>query len=269
MLLVNLLTAFLKRDLKMRAPSKIGLLFDLLAVVFSATTFFFVSRLVPETSTSLNPYGGNYFAFVLVGLAFAQYQGHALSGMIGALQTEKERGTLESLLVTPLSMTQFFLASTLWDFLYATMNVVVYACAGVFIFGMKLHSQGLFWACITFVLAYSSFIGMGVLSAAFFLRFRRGNPGVWLIGEVSELLGGVYFPIALLPVFLRGMPAWLPMTHALESFRLALLQGAGPSQLWPHWIALSGFAVFFLGTGAWAMTSALRYARRTGSLSHI
>jgi ABC-2 type transport system permease protein len=42
-------------------------------------------------------------------------------------------------------------------------------------------------------------MGLGIISAAFIMRFKKGNPVTWMVATASELLGGVYFPIDVLP----------------------------------------------------------------------
>lgn len=44
---------------------------------------------------------------------------------------------------------------------------------------------------------------------------------------VATFLGGVYFPVQLLPSWLGQIAQWLPLTFALEALRQAVLQGAG------------------------------------------
>jgi len=95
----------------------------------------------------------------------------------------------------------------------------------------------------------------------------KGQSVSWAIGELSQVLGGVYFPIALLPWGLQKISLCLPVTHALEGLRLALLKGAGPSALWPHWLALAAFSAALFPVGALAFQWAVRRCRRNGSLA--
>ena len=62
--------------------------------------------------------------------------------------------------------------------------------------------------------------------------FKRGNPIVWLFGGLSWLLGGVLYPVSVLPWWLSRASALLPITYTIEGLRAALLREAPWSELW-------------------------------------
>jgi ABC-2 type transport system permease protein len=74
--------------------------------------------------------------------------------------------------------------------------------------------------------ATAAFAAVGVLSAVFTLILQRGDPVLWLFGTLSWLLGGVFFPVSVLPPPLQQASSLLPMTHALDAVRATLLNGA-------------------------------------------
>jgi ABC-2 type transport system permease protein len=60
--------------------------------------FFFLSRLVGEgIAGQLEPYGGNYFSFVLIGVAFTDYLSVSLSSFAGQIRSAQMQGTLEAM----------------------------------------------------------------------------------------------------------------------------------------------------------------------------
>ena len=69
-----------------------------------------------------------------------------------------------------------------------------------------------------------------------------------------------------LPAWLQPASALLPITHALEAMRLAVLRGAGLADLWKPIGALAVFAAILLPIGVLAFSIAVRRAKRTGSL---
>jgi len=91
------LWAFLRRDAKIQTAYKWGFLFNFIAILSGSASFFFVSRLIhPEAGSALASYGGSYFSFVVVGLAFARYQGIGMNGFLGGLQRERNAGRSKS-----------------------------------------------------------------------------------------------------------------------------------------------------------------------------
>src|SRR5437764_1172493 len=81
-------------------------------------------------------------------------------------------------------------------------------------------------AVAVFGMSLVAFSSVGIMSASFTLIFRRGDPVLWLFGSASWLLGGVLFPTSQLPRVLRSIATLLPITHAANAMRAALLTSA-------------------------------------------
>jgi ABC-2 type transport system permease protein len=104
--------------------------------------------------------------------------------------------------------------------------------------------------------------------ASLALVLQRGDPLSWAIRVSSMVLGGVFYPVSVLPEWLRVAGQVLPLTHALELLRRSLLLGEGPAQLWGHLVALLAITIVLLPLGLLSCRLALRIARTDGSLSH-
>ncbi|HOW28122.1 MAG TPA: ABC transporter permease [Elusimicrobiota bacterium] len=263
------LLAFFRRDMTVQLSYKFAFAFDVFSVFFSAATFYFVAKLFGQAAIpALQRYGGNYFAFVLIGIAFATYQNVGLNSFSQSLRQEQFLNTLEPLFLTPVSLPKFLVGAGLWDFFYATLEVVLYLSLGFLLFGLRLPQANLPAAGMILLLTLVAFMGLGVLAAAFILRFKRGNPVTWTVATVSELLGGVYFPTDILPPWLHSLSVLVPMNHALLGLRKSLLLGAGWSDVGPHALALTVFSVVLWPVGIAAFSLALKRARKDGSLGH-
>jgi ABC-2 type transport system permease protein len=97
---------------------------------------------------------------------------------------------------------------------------------------------------------------------------KKGDPVAGIFNGISWLLGGVYYPIAILPSWLRVFSYFLPVTYALEGMRLALLKGASFYQLLPNILSLLGFTAILMPISIYAFQYAIRLAKRDGSLTH-
>lgn len=248
---------------------KFGFVFELFSVFFDATTFYFVSKIFGGAAIpSLKPYGGDYFSFVLIGIAFANYQKVGLNAFSQSIRQEQYLNTLEPLLLTPVSIGEFLMGSALWDFFYATLQVGLYLVVGVLVYGLDMPHARLGPAFAVLALTIFAMMGLGVISAAFIMRFKRGNPITWFVATSSELLGGVLFPVAMLPSGLKSLSNIIPMTHALEGLRKTLLAGAGWREVSPQLFALALFIVVLWPLGVFAFSLALRRSRADGTLGH-
>lgn len=263
------LWAFFRRDATIHTSYKLGFVMDLLGVFFTAATYYYVAKMFGAAATPfLRAYGGDYFAFVLIGVAFAAYQNVGLNSFSQSLRQEQFLNTLEPLLVTPVSTPRFLIGSSLWDFLYATVRVALYLGVGAAFFGFRLSQTRLAPALAVLVLTLLAFMGLGVFAASFIMRFKRGNPVTWIMEATSNLLGGVLFPLAALPPGLKRAAFFIPMTHALEGLRQALLMGAGWNVIVPQLVWLSVFIAVIWPLGVFTFGRAVRRARADGTLGH-
>ncbi len=268
--ILNRAVAFLRRDLRVQLSYRLATLLQILGVVFSVSAFYFLARIFGQAALPLlAEYGGDYFAFVLIGIAFAGYQAVGLSAFSEAIRAGQTQGTLEALLVTPTRLEGILAASGLWSFLQASLQVLLYLLFGVVLFGVPLSRANVGTALLILLLSIAAFTGLGILSASFVLVTKRGNPVNFVFGSLSVLLGGVYYPIGVLPAWLQPVSALLPMTHALRGMRLSLLEGAGLSQVTVELAMLALFTALVLPGGILAFRWALHRARVEGSLTQF
>jgi ABC-2 type transport system permease protein len=263
------LYAFLLRDFRQTLSYRFAFVLDIGSVFFKATTFYFVAKLFnAAASPHLSPYGSDYFPFVLVGIAFSTYQTVGLNSFSQSLRQEQFLGTMESVLATPVRIPSFLAGSALWDFLYATGEVLLYFVVGMTAFGLDLsHAQPLA-VLAAGLLTLTTFMGLGILAAAFILRFKRGNPVTWIIASAGELFGGVYFPTEILPGWMKSVSEWVPMTHALSALRKSMLANAGLAEIGNELLFLLIFTLLIWPLGILAFKLALNRSQVDGSVGH-
>jgi ABC-2 type transport system permease protein len=261
---------FVRRDLRTQMSYRLSFLLQVLGILFSSASFYFVAQLLGSTAASrLGRYGGDYFGFVLIGIAFVGYQGVALHAFSGVIRSAQSLGTLEAMLVTPTRLSTVLVSSSLWNFGFTSLRVVIYLLAGVLVFGADLRGANLLAGLVVLLLTILTLSSIGVLSASFIMVFKRGSPINFLIGSLSSLLGGVYYPLEVLPGWLRTVARVFPLTYSLEAMRRALLAGEGIAKLGQELAVLSGFSIALLPLSLIAFRQAVRQAKRDGSLTHF
>ncbi|MBN1815648.1 MAG: ABC transporter permease [Anaerolineae bacterium] len=261
---------FLRRDFKMQMSYRLSFILQFLGMLFSSASFYFVSRLLGAGAVPyMASYGGDYFSFVLIGIAFVGYQGVALYAFSGVVQSAQSAGTLEAMLVTPTRLSTILFSSSLWNFAFTSFRVLLYILLGVLVFGADLRNAnvpaGLVVLCLTIV----TLSGIGILSACFIMVFKRGNPVDFLFSSLSTLLGGVYYPIEVLPGWLQILARFFPLTYSLEAMRRALLVGESLVDLWREIAVLAVFSALLLPLSLVAFRYAVRQAKRDGSLTQF
>lgn len=261
--------AFFLRDLRQNLSYRLALFLDIASVFFNAATFYFVAKLFGDAAApKLEGYGGSYFPFVLIGIAFSTYQTTGLTSFSQTLRQEQFLGTLEPVLATPISIPTFLAGSALWDFFYASLEVGLYFLVGFFSFGLLLPNANIGPAALSVLLTLLTFMGLGVLAAAFILIFKKGNPVTWAVATLSELLGGVYFPTSILPNWMKSIADWVPMTHALSALRKTLLTNANFNDIQKDLLYLFIFSIVIWTVGILTFNWALKRAQNDGSLGH-
>jgi len=96
---------------------------------------------------------------------------------------------------------------------------------------------------------------------------KKGDPVGWLFTGVSGRLGGLYYPISVLPDWLQTLSYLLPVTYALEGMRLAVLKGYSLTELMPNVLALLVFSIIMLPFSMLAFKFAVRKAKKDGTLT--
>lgn len=262
--------AFFRRDVAIARSYRMAFLLEILEAFFGVATFYYLSRFVSndELSQAL-PAGTDYFGFALVGFAFFDYLTVSLSAFDSSITEAQQNGTLEAMLVTETPLTMILVASTAYPFVLLAMRTAIYLAWGVLLFHFPIHEANWLGAVIILLVSILAFAGLGVISTSYLLLFKRGNPARWLIVGASSLLGGMMYPVSVLPVPLQWLARLLPVTYSLEGMRLALLSGASLAQLWPAVRALMIFAVVLLPLSSLTFASALRRTKITGTLTHM
>jgi ABC-2 type transport system permease protein len=264
---MSVVTSFLKRDVSLALSYRISFLLQIFGIFFNVASFYFLSRLFGSALVpQLEQYGGDYFSFVLIGLAFSSYLGLSLSSFSSSIREGQTTGTLEIMLLSPTRLSAILLSSSLWPYLLTTINVVVYLVLGAFVFGFDVSQTNIITAVIVLILSIASFSGIGILSAAVVMVIKKGDPIAWIFGGVSSLLAGVFYPISVLPGWLTPLSHILPMTYALDAMRLAMLKGYSLYDVRVDVLVLLGFALVLTPVAFFVFRGALKRAKREGSL---
>jgi ABC-2 type transport system permease protein len=255
--------AFLKRDLLIEASYRFNFLLTLVGILFSASIFYFLGKIVPAEAVKGS--ADDYFSFALLGMAFAVYLRTGLGSFAESLREEQMMGTLEAMLATPTSLSTIVISCSLWRFLLSSVNVIAYLLVGAAL-GISFAGLNLPAALILLLLTVTAYSALGILSASLIMVFKRGDPINFVVSNLSLLLGGVYFPVSLLPGWLRFFSRLLPITYSLEGMRGALLQGKGITELRGDILALLAISAVLLPLSLLLFRAAVNHARRAGTL---
>jgi ABC-2 type transport system permease protein len=166
-----------------------------------------------------------------------------------AIVKERERGTMEQLIVTPIRSWELILAKIIPYILVSFANTVLIMAIGAFLFGVPLRGSILLLFMLVGVYLLP-ILGLGLLISTAAQTQQQAQLMTMPIMLPSMMLSGVFFPISSLPAFLQVFSNLLPLTYFIIILRSILIKGVGLDMIVPQVVALMIFAVVLLGFAA-------------------
>lgn len=246
-----------------------ALVLQILSMFITTASFYFLAKLVGFQANNpyLAQYGGNYMVFLIIGIIFQSFVTVSQSSFSQTIRNEQYMGTLEALLLSKTPLHQILTYSSLWTFLFTAINTGVILAIAITVFQVDLNVNYLASAIIL-LLSIVSLAGIGMMSAGVIMVTKQGDPITWFVSIISAFLSGVYYPIEVLPKFLKGLALILPNTHALIALRQTLINHYSIWQVKEQILLLLIFSILTVPLGIFAFRKGFDRARKEGTLSY-
>jgi ABC-2 type transport system permease protein len=156
----------------------------------------------------------------------------------GTISRERERGTIEQLIASPLRPWELMLGKIAAYALVACLDVVIVVALGRAWFGVPL--RGSLWLLAGgSALFLMSSLGLGLLISSAIPSQQAAMVAAIMVTMVpSILLSGFYFPIGSMPPVVQAFTTIVPARYFLALVRGVFLKGSGMAELWPNLAAL-------------------------------
>jgi ABC-2 type transport system permease protein len=264
---MNTPLVFLKRDFLIQTSYRAGFAVQILGIFVAVPGFYFLSKVFNgATSDVMDRYGGNYFAFLLLGIAFVDYLALSLKTFNESLRESQLMGTFEIVLLAPVRLWEVLIYSSTWGYIFTTMRFAAYIGCGM-LFGLNLDAANVGSAIVVLSVSIVAFAALGMLIASVTVVIKRGEGLVTMASVLSSLLGGIIYPIEVMPHWMQTLAKFLPITHALEAMRLALLRSATITELLPSIAILLLFSAVLMPIALLAFGYAVQWGKISGTLS--
>ena len=159
-----------------------------------------------------------------------------------AIVRERERGTLEQLIVTPVTKTELMLGKITPYIGVGLVQMTVVLSVGHFVFAVPLTgSLLLLYAVALLFIVASLALGLFISTLVQTQQQAMQMSFFWFLPNI--LLSGFMFPRQAMPLVFQWISLCLPLTHFLKVQRGILLKGVGLEAIWPQALVLCGFAV--------------------------
>jgi len=162
-----------------------------------------------------------------------------------AVVREREIGTLEQVMVTPIRRWEFILGKTIPYFMIGSVDATILALIGTFWFGVPFRGHVLVLAigAMTFLLAA---LGLGLLISTVAATQEQARNTAFFFTMPATTLSGFGTPISSMPVFFQRLSYVNPLRHVVLILRSIYLKGVGLEVLWPNVLAMGVLAVLML-----------------------
>lgn len=163
-----------------------------------------------------------------------------------AITREKELGTLEQLLVTPLSPGEIILGKILPYVLLAAIDGLLILAVGEALFGVRVRGSLPLLSLASLIYIYTALaLGLLVSTVA-----RKQEHALLIVLPITMLptmmLSGFIFPLSSLPIALKALSKVVPATYFLEVIRGIILKGVGLTVLWQPLAVLLGMGLILM-----------------------
>jgi len=162
-----------------------------------------------------------------------------------AIVRERERGTLEQLIVTPISKTSLMLGKLVPFVVVGYVQMTVVLGLGKLIFDIPIRGSVLLLYVLTVPFIIAS-LGVGLLVSTFARSQGQAMQMTFFFMLPNILLSGYVFPRMSMPAPAQWIGLMLPLTYYLKVLRGILVKGVGFAELWRPTLSLAVFAVVLL-----------------------
>ena len=163
-----------------------------------------------------------------------------------ALTREKEHGTLEQLIATPIRRSELLIGKLVPYILSGLVGVVLCAAVAVYWFGAPFRGSFALYLALSLAFLLAS-LAIALVMSVFVKSQQAAQLGAMLIFFFPGFfLSGIFFPLISMAPIMKLEAYLVPSTHYVQISRGIFLKGQGLQALWPFALALLGMGVLFL-----------------------
>ncbi len=183
--------------------------------------------------------------FIIPGIIALLLQTQTIVLTATSVVREREVGTIEQILVTPIRPMELMLGKIAPNIVLVMINVLTILAIAVFWF--KVPFQGSFWLFISLSFLYAfSGLGLGLLISTVSQNNRQAMQLVQFISLLSIIIGGFIFPRYTMPGILQAIGNLFPLTYFVPISRGIITKGIGAQFLVVEILALVGYIVVIM-----------------------
>jgi len=186
-----------------------------------------------------------YFDFVAPGIIAMTVMMSVMTGLPAAISEERESGTLDGMMVAPISRLSVILGKTLAQIARGLLQGLIIIVIAVALFGVTIHGSILLVFALLLLCVFS-FVGLGIVLTSF---TKDQETAVMLMTTIMfpmMFLSGVFFPVEQMPWYMQSLSNCLPLTYVAGALRKVMVLGADVSMISTELAILIGFGTVMI-----------------------
>jgi ABC-2 type transport system permease protein len=255
--------AVIRRDAILFFSYRTQVVSQTVSLLFSLALFYYIARLLHASTIGTSH---DYFAFVVIGLVIMQALIATVGLIPGSVRQELVAGTLERFLVSRFGALNGIVAMLMFPTLAAFATGLIMLILAATVFGLHVAATAPL-ALPVALLGSVAFAPVTLLLVTTVVVVKQAAVGTQFVMAGVSLIGGLYFPISLLPGWLRWAADAQPFTPAADIMRHLLVGSKPQYSMLLDLTRLVGFAVVLGPISLWTLRRAIAYAQRRGTIT--
>lgn len=258
--------AFLIRDFRIAMSYQLQFILSSFNSFFIITMLFFIAKMIDPKTLGLLRFRGDYFSFVLIGYGFYHFFQLAQTSFASTIHNEQMSGCLEVVLGTQTKPEEAILFSSFYSLIVAFIQLSVIFIFGAVAFNADLSRINVVSTIVAFFLSVFVFVGFGIISASFIIVNKKGDPLGWLIMTLNFVFGGAFFPLEQMPEWMYKIGTYIPATYALDSLRMAIMNGSTVRELFRQLLVLAIMSCILVPISLILFRRSIKRAKKDGTM---
>ncbi|MGM0366406.1 MAG: ABC transporter permease [Actinomycetota bacterium] len=191
-------------------------------------------------------YGVKAIDYVTSGLVVMALMVTGIMSTATGLVEDRERGIYRRFSLTPLKKHTIVGSQIIQRYMVMLIQTLLLLAVGILAFGVQIKGN-YFFLWIIFTLGSLTFLSIGFFLASFIRSARAATPVCMIVFFMLLFLGGIFFPLSIMPNFLEVFSRILPSTHLNDALRLVMVEGEAIGTIWRELLVVGGWLAVTLG----------------------
>mgnify|MGYP001773028944 FL=1 len=190
----------------------------------------------------LIPGAPSSFEFLAPGFIAMSVVMGGLAGLAMAFSRERELGTMDGILMTPVSRFSIVMGKAMAQAVRGIISGVIIVILSILLFGVKIYGNIFLMALILF-LGILAFTGLGIIATSFVSDQESAQMIMLMLEMPMIFISGIFYPVLQLPWWLRDIAYMFPLVYTVTGFRSVMVMNAPFSAVWNDVLVLLIYSI--------------------------